>query len=293
VGAYLQELGASISFGRLSLKGKVIWPMLLAASDDQGRGLAEADVVKWHVCPNVREIEIEDLDAILTEMVAQDMILLYQDERGRALYQVVNWWVHQKRRFARPSLYESPEGWVDRVRLQRGSKGLQTVNWDRLGGFADQERLPEPGEDTSIGQYGGQYGREDGGQYGAPELNRTKLNRTKPPPPTSPVGKEDGGGGGVSLNRWEQVFRENIGKMRPKAREKIRGLFEDPEVTFALWDEAVGIAVANENAKLSYVLGVIRRRLGRNGDGSPGAGLGRPTKRHGRLPGRGGDDDEN
>lgn len=40
--ALLHELGKSLSFGRLSLKAKVLWPMLLSTSDDQGRGTAEA-----------------------------------------------------------------------------------------------------------------------------------------------------------------------------------------------------------------------------------------------------------
>ena len=95
--ALLHELGKSISFGRLSLPAKVLWPMLLAASDDQGRGIAEPDVIKWHVCPNVVEIEIGNVPGLLGEMAEQDMIALYQDDRDRALYQIVNWEIYSPR----------------------------------------------------------------------------------------------------------------------------------------------------------------------------------------------------
>lgn len=286
MGAYLQELGKSISFGRLSLMGKVLWPMLLAASDDQGRGLADADVLKWTVCPNVAEITIDDIPTILDEMVAQKMIVLYEDSRGRAIYQIINWWVHQKRRFARPSLYDAPEGWTDRVRLQQGRK--QTlINWDQPGGFIGQESLPEPETNSgkqNNGQYGGQYGEQYEGQHGGPELNRSELNQPKPPPPTPPEG---GGGGGDSLGQWLEIYEQNITEqIRPAAREQIETVFRDPHVNYELWSDAIGIAVANNQLKLSYVLGVIRKRRNGSGPGPPATGK-KPIKLTGSLPGRG------
>ena len=140
--ALLHELGKSISFGRLSLLGKVLWPMLLAASDDQGRGEAEPDVVKWTVCPNVAELTIENLGATLQEMVDQEMVYLYSDSRGRKLYQIVRWWGPKgsgaSLQWAQPSAYEPPEGWTDRIRSQRG-KDYTAVNWDKPGGFDSGE----------------------------------------------------------------------------------------------------------------------------------------------------------
>jgi hypothetical protein len=112
----LHELGYSLSYGRLSLRAKVLWPMLLASSDDQGRGLAESDAVKWHVCPNVGEIGLEDVPALLQEMVDQGMVLLYSCEADCTLYQVVHWWTYQELQWARPSKYHAPDGWQDRVR---------------------------------------------------------------------------------------------------------------------------------------------------------------------------------
>ena len=131
--ALLHELGKSLSYGRLSLKAKVLWPMLLASSDDQGRGLAEADAVKWYVCPNVPEIEIGDVPVLFAEMVKQEMVEVYDTDRGK-VYQIVRWWEYQDLQWARPSKYASPDGWTDRIRYSnRGD--YHAENWDTCGGF--------------------------------------------------------------------------------------------------------------------------------------------------------------
>lgn len=140
--ALIHNLGKSLSFGRLSLKAKVLWPMLLASSDDQGRGLAESDAIKWYVCPNVPEIAPDDVDTLLMEMVDQGMILLFECERGW-IYQVVRWWEYQQLQWARPSKYDAPEGWTDRIRFSnRGD--YHEIGWDTTGGLSAQDR-PKPG----------------------------------------------------------------------------------------------------------------------------------------------------
>lgn len=269
----IHQLGQSISFGRLSLKAKVLWPMLLASSDNQGRGLAEADVIAWHVCPNVQEISLDEIPELLEEMVEQEMILLYRDSRGRLVYQVVRWWEYQRLQWARSSLYEAPEGWVDRVRTTVNGKYI-AKNWDLPGGFCDVP-VDCPGE--SPGAPPGE------GSRWADKSIENKSIETKPtPPPTPPTGVDDGGGGGFSLEQWTEVYQSNIGRVRPKARERIVAWFDDPRVGFGLWDEAIGIAVANEQRKLSYIEGVLRRRIGPDGDGS---GAGQQVERlMGRLP---------
>lgn len=137
--ALLHELGRSLSYGRLSLRAKVLWPMLLSTSDDQGRGLAEPDAIKWYVCPNVPEVAVEDVPALLQELVDQDMIVVYECDRGCAVYQIVRWWEYQELQWARPSKYNPPAGWLDRVRYSnRGDYHIE--NWDQSGGF---ETLPE------------------------------------------------------------------------------------------------------------------------------------------------------
>ena len=149
--ALLHELGKSISFGRLSLPAKVLWPMLLAASDDQGRGMAEPDVIKWHVCPNVAEIEIGNVSGLLDEMAAQDMIALYQDDRDRAIYQIVRWWDFQQPSWAQPSKYSAPDGWLDRIRYQKKGAGLVTQNWADDGGWRCEQEPPSDGDQGNEG----------------------------------------------------------------------------------------------------------------------------------------------
>ena len=141
--ALLHELGKSLSFGRLSLRAKVLWPMLLASSDDQGRGTAEPDAIKWYVCPNVPEIAIADVPGLLQEMVDQGMILIYECSRGPLAYQIIRWWEYQSLRWARPSKFPPPDGWVDRIRYSdRGN--ITEEHWDGSGGFQSDPTIDKP-----------------------------------------------------------------------------------------------------------------------------------------------------
>lgn len=206
--ALLYELGNSISFGRLSLKGKVLWPMLLAASDDQGRGIAEPDVVKWQVCPNVNEITISEIPSLLEEMQQQEMIHLYDDTRKRQLYQVVRWWEFQQHTWAHPSRYEAPELWVDRARYQAQGGGHIKENWDHPGGFVESESdLPSqlPSDLPSQLSRG-----EEGPQLNLTKPNLTKPNQTKPKKDTL-----DSDSSGEDVSDYEEV-RETWISLFPK-----------------------------------------------------------------------------
>lgn len=172
----LHELGRSLSFGRLSLKAKVLWPMLVVASDDQGRGLAEPDAIKWSVCPNVAEIVLDDIDGLLQEFVEQDMIALYKSERGR-VYQMIRWWEYQQLQWARPSKYPPPDGWTDRLRYSdRGD--YHTESWDTDGGYGVEPPDPEqddPNDDDK--EPPSKQGRKPPSKQGRLP---TKPNLTKP-----------------------------------------------------------------------------------------------------------------
>lgn len=112
---WLPELSHSVPFGRLSLKGKILWIMLLPISDSQGRGLAAAILIKQNACPNVPEISADDIPYLFREMAEQRMIVLYQDSQGRALYQITDWWKCHSKWLAQPSKYQPPAGWQDQV----------------------------------------------------------------------------------------------------------------------------------------------------------------------------------
>lgn len=199
--ALLYELGASTSFAQLCLKGKVLWPMLLAASDDQGRGLAEDKTVKWKVCPNVVEITVKDITDLLCEMQHEGMICLYCDDRGRSLYQITRWWEYQCMQWAQPSKYEPPEGWTDRVRVNRRDTGYAAKNWNTTGGFSAQPTESEPPDDENPDDSqgtlpGGNVGTDAGRDAGAVPIkdNLNKRNSSKEPPegggpPSTPAKK--------------------------------------------------------------------------------------------------------
>lgn len=142
----LHELGKSLSYGRLSLLAKVLWPMLLASSDDQGRGTAEADAIKWYVCPNVPEITEDKVSALLQEMIDLGMIVLYVCDREMMAYQVVRWWEYQSLRWARPSRFSAPENWTDRIRYSNRGQIFQK-DWKEAGGFSTEPRVELPTED--------------------------------------------------------------------------------------------------------------------------------------------------
>lgn len=206
--ALIHDLGKSLSFGRLSLLAKVLWPMIIASSDDQGRGLAEADAVKWYVCPNVPEITKDNLPDLLGEMVTQEMILLYQDGRGRWIYQIARWWEYQKLQWARPSKYDAPEGWIDRLRYREGGE-YHEENWKDDGqSLCDSpetspERPPEPLPEAS----------------NQPKLNQTKPTdsanagaETAPPDPPPEQKPPDEPPKPQTLDEWLSLVRENANK---------------------------------------------------------------------------------
>lgn len=165
-------LGASKSFGRLSLRAKVLWPMIISSCDDQGRLDAESDAVKWGVCQNVDEIPAEDVATLLQEMAAQGMLYLYGD--GASYAQVINWWPHQPMSYARPSEYPPPDGWVDRIRYRSGEDWI-TENWDQPGGFMDGY----PRDSEGIPKEYGDPSRQ--GKVIESKVNRSKKSAKRDP----------------------------------------------------------------------------------------------------------------
>jgi len=180
--ALLHNLGSSLSFGRLSLKAKVLWPMLLAASDDQGRGIAEADAVKWYLCPNVPEITVDDVPGLLGEMVAMHMIMLYPAGDVCQVYQVVRWWEYQQLRWARPSRFDPPDGWTDRIRYSNRGEMYKNDGWETTGGFdamteADAKLISGQSPDHDTPENCTENSTENNADF---QPNLTQPNSTQP-----------------------------------------------------------------------------------------------------------------
>lgn len=185
--ALLYELGKSISYGRLPLLAKVLWPMLLAASDDQGRGLADTDVVKWHVCPNVNELTPDTINGALQEMMAQGMIILYEENgRNRTLYQIARWWEYQKMQWARPSQYAPPDGWEDRIRCRINNDYVEK-NWKGGNDAGSPEQPPEqPPEQATEPTIESESKLIESKPTKA---DSSTAGTSVPPPPLQPIGK--------------------------------------------------------------------------------------------------------
>ena len=195
----IYSLGGSKSFGRLSLEAKVLWPMLIAAADDQGRIDAESDAVKYQVCQNVKEIAEEDIQELLGEMVSQGMLLIYGEREP--LGQILKWWPHQPMAYARPSKYPAPEGWVDRIRYRKGETWIK-AHWECAGGLGPCvcEGMPNDGEgypkripdDTPI--------HSDKVKEGNVRDSKKKVKKS------SPLG--DNGPGFLFPSEWQSILIE-------------------------------------------------------------------------------------
>ena len=92
--------------------------------------------IEWSVCPNVPEVALHDVPALLREMVAEGIIVLYPTGRG-LLYHIVHCWRYQKLQWATASAYPPPAGWTDRLRIQHGQHDHETRDWDTPGGFVE------------------------------------------------------------------------------------------------------------------------------------------------------------
>jgi hypothetical protein len=164
----LHSLGGSTSYGMLSWKAKILWPMMIADADDQGRHNTLAKPIKWTVCQNVDEIAIDEIPDLLAEMAEQEMILLYGE--NNCYGQILNWWDHQPMSYARPSDYPPPDGWVDRVRYRKGEDVIKQ-HWDCPGGF----------DPCSCQPYGNDAPKDtptDGGYDGSYEAPKTTEQKT-------------------------------------------------------------------------------------------------------------------
>jgi len=231
----LHELGKSLSYGRLSLLAKVLWPMLLASTDDQGRGTAEPDAIKWYVCPNVPEITLDKVPDLLREMVDLGMIVVYETVRGQA-YQIFRWWEYQSLRWARPSKYPPPEGWTDRIRYSNRGQMFQK-DWDQAGGFTTELRVELPTEDYTENSTENPTDFQPNPTTTQPnqQPNPTQPNPTTTSPPIAlPVDNSDGDGVVVALREellgWQMLAPQAEQCIKQRTPEDIRAFLDYAEV---------------------------------------------------------------
>jgi hypothetical protein len=139
-----QSLSTDPRYGRLSLKARVLYPLIWTGSDDQGRITGDPDEIKYAACPNMDDISKEDIPKLLEELEMQGFVKVYSTSKHRAV-QMLDWWDVQKLQWAWPSDYPAAPGWTDRLRYKKGKKQVVTENWD--SGESSPESSPERDEE--------------------------------------------------------------------------------------------------------------------------------------------------
>ena len=132
-------LWKSEGLAELTIRQRLLWVGLITTSDDQGRGKAHPHLIRSTIFPfdTISPTEIQDdLQAIADE----EMVILYS-VKGKAYYQIVNWWEYQQPQWAYPSEYPAPEGWQNRLRYRQDGHVL-TDNWKPDEGRNKGDSLP-------------------------------------------------------------------------------------------------------------------------------------------------------
>lgn len=113
--AIYPDICTSRSVAACSVEAQLLFDRLLAQADDQGRVEGNIAILKSVCVPLVDKITTRNLNRLLGELEAEDLIFRY--EAGRScLTQVPTWWRWQQgMRRAYPSRWPAPDGWTDAV----------------------------------------------------------------------------------------------------------------------------------------------------------------------------------
>jgi hypothetical protein len=123
--------------GELNFFGRLVWiGMIVTCADDQGRMLDSSPLIRSKCFPFDKNITDDKGDEVLAKAARDGKIIRYESA-GRRILQIVHWWEYQQPAWASPSKYQPPAGWVDRVRCHVAGNKIETLNWDKVGGFED------------------------------------------------------------------------------------------------------------------------------------------------------------
>lgn len=214
-----RSLSTDPRYGRLSLKARVLYPLIWTSGDDQGRTTGDPDEIKYAVCPNMDDISKEEVPKLLEELQSQGLIKLYSSATRRAI-QMLDWWEVQKLQWAWPSEFPPPEGWRDKLRYKKGKKEVVTENWDGSG-----ESSPEQDEVTVSPESSAEGSPESSGDISvspentpesSPEISAESINDAHFSPESSP--EIPASGRGIIKN---QELNINSQKSKIKNQESI------------------------------------------------------------------------
>jgi len=110
------SISTSDRVSSLGAKGALLYTWLITHCDGQGRMPGKPKVVKHLVVPLIEDLNEADVAQLLTLMEKERLVILYEDDNGRPLIQIADWWDWQTGlKYRAPSHYQAPEGWVDRI----------------------------------------------------------------------------------------------------------------------------------------------------------------------------------
>lgn len=149
--------------------GRILWVgIITTCADDQGRFPANMSIIRAKVFLYDDSVTCDSIRAGLMQFVEAGKLFLYTDDKGREIFQLVNWWRYQSPQWPQPSKYAAPKGWTDRVRYHGVGRQIITENWSANGGFIkslprgqgsglpytieDEESRVEDGDDEGKGR---------------------------------------------------------------------------------------------------------------------------------------------
>ena len=121
-------------FTTLSIFDRLLWiGCITKLADDQGRFRDNAALIRSNLFP-MDDIPLNNIEKAIQLFSIDGRILRYEKD-GKKLVQIVNWWKHQKPRWASHSNYPAPDGWIDRYRYHGAENVIIESNWKTSGGY--------------------------------------------------------------------------------------------------------------------------------------------------------------
>lgn len=101
------EIWESEGFGSLTVLGKVLYIGMISLADDEGRGRANASLLKARILPYNEEVRIAEVEKALMEISTRTSTTLYEVDRTK-YYAFDNWRKWQYIEKPRPSYLPAP-----------------------------------------------------------------------------------------------------------------------------------------------------------------------------------------
>jgi hypothetical protein len=134
-------------FTTLSIFDRLLWiGVITKLADDQGRLRDNAALIRSNIFP-MDDIPVGDIEKAIKLFSTDGRIVRYTKD-GKKLIQIVNWWKHQRPRWASASIYPAPDGWTDRYRYHGEGNKILEKNWNSIGGYIADSIVCEDEDDV-------------------------------------------------------------------------------------------------------------------------------------------------